>query len=361
MKSAAAALPVDLNPHPAPLAGITLAASVVLAWALCAALGLPGGWAMMSTLIVVRPTAESTMSAGADRARGSLLGALVALLVAALPVHGVPPMALTLAVVAALAWASATSAAWRSAPITALIVLQATAAGGHPAWQVAGLRVIEIGLGIAAGLGCVAMVGLLAGHGTPAERFASRCELTLRALADAWEASGDGPTGPAALDSTRWRPTLVELVSLGRAADARQRWATRLGRAAAPSKQCTAAHESRARLVGRTLADLSTLARLAQMMATRESAGAQALPQVRQQVADALLACAQAVRGGLPAQQVQSALAALKPDPTSARHPAWLTPALALLLQDLAALASLPATKAGRLKSEPPPEPAQTA
>ena len=133
--------------------GWQLAAAVLLAWALSNVLGLQGGWwAGMSALIIVRPGADSTLDAGWARARGAVLGSAVALLGAGLQAQGLHTVAVTLLVVGALAFWSAAAPGWRSAPITALIVLQASAMPGHSAWQVALLRIAEIGVGVVAGV-----------------------------------------------------------------------------------------------------------------------------------------------------------------------------------------------------------------
>jgi hypothetical protein len=51
--------------------GVQLAAAVALAWAVASALRLPESfWAVMSVLIVMRPSAGSTLDAGWDRVRG---------------------------------------------------------------------------------------------------------------------------------------------------------------------------------------------------------------------------------------------------------------------------------------------------
>ncbi len=61
--------------------GLQLAAAVVLAYFVSMVVGLPEHfWAVMSTLIVMRPNSASTFDAGWDRARGTLIGVLGGLL-----------------------------------------------------------------------------------------------------------------------------------------------------------------------------------------------------------------------------------------------------------------------------------------
>eukprot|EP01036_Dinobryon_divergens_P010090 gene10090-13509_t len=56
--------------------GVQLAGAVALAWIVSVALHLPESfWAVMSVLIVMRPSAGSTLDAGWDRVRGTAAGA----------------------------------------------------------------------------------------------------------------------------------------------------------------------------------------------------------------------------------------------------------------------------------------------
>ncbi|RYF44300.1 MAG: hypothetical protein EOO27_43735, partial [Comamonadaceae bacterium] len=55
--------------------GMQMALAVLLAYATSIALRLPEGfWAVMSALIVMRPSAGGTMGAGWDRVRGTAVG-----------------------------------------------------------------------------------------------------------------------------------------------------------------------------------------------------------------------------------------------------------------------------------------------
>ena len=61
-------------------AGAQLAAAVAIAWGVSHLIGLPESfWAVMSVLIVMRPSAGSTLEAGWDRVRGTFAGALAGL------------------------------------------------------------------------------------------------------------------------------------------------------------------------------------------------------------------------------------------------------------------------------------------
>jgi uncharacterized membrane protein YgaE (UPF0421/DUF939 family) len=100
----------------------------------------------------MRTNADATLQAGWQRAAGTALGAACGLAGAALlHVHGLAPAA-TLGIVAVLAFATASWPTLRSAPIAALIVLSGASVVGVSAWQVAWLRVAEMGVGVGAGL-----------------------------------------------------------------------------------------------------------------------------------------------------------------------------------------------------------------
>ncbi len=137
--------------------GAQLVVAAGLAWLLARVSGLPDSeWAMMSTLIVMRPTAGATLLAGRDRIAGTLAGALCGLagtaLQAWLGARGLPTLALTLA----LSYVSTAVPAWRSAPITALIVAGSAALDGQDAIRIAGVRVVQILIGIAVALAVAA-------------------------------------------------------------------------------------------------------------------------------------------------------------------------------------------------------------
>ncbi|HEY2256680.1 MAG TPA: FUSC family protein, partial [Variovorax sp.] len=134
--------------------GAQLAAAVLLAYLVSALLRLPEHlWAVMSTLIVMRPNTGGTWEAGLNRACGTMIGALGGLAGVWLEHHGVPALATLLAIVAGLSFASAANAALRSAPVAALIILGAGDLPGHSALQVAALRVGQILIGVTVAMG----------------------------------------------------------------------------------------------------------------------------------------------------------------------------------------------------------------
>src|SRR4051812_4468696 len=104
--------------------GLQLAVAVVLAYCVSSLAGLPEHfWAVMSTLIVMRPNSASTFDAGWDRAKGTLIGVTGGLLGVYLQHMGGHALATTLTVVVLLSFASAASPGLRSAPVAALIIL----------------------------------------------------------------------------------------------------------------------------------------------------------------------------------------------------------------------------------------------
>ncbi|HET7837846.1 MAG TPA: FUSC family protein [Variovorax sp.] len=157
--------------------GLQLAAAVLLASAVSALLALPEHlWAVMSALIVLRPSSGATWEASWDRTRATLIGAVAGLLGVFLQHHGSHPQATLLAIVVGLAFASAASPAFRSAPVAALIILAAGDLPGHSALQVAALRVAQILIGVAVAMA----VALVSSRYRAADRFCAGCAALLR-------------------------------------------------------------------------------------------------------------------------------------------------------------------------------------
>ena len=175
--------------RPAPVApeslryGLRLASAVLLSFVVSALLHLPEGfWAVMSALIVVRPDTGSTLGAGWDRIRGALVGTALGLAGAGLRHVGGAHALAPLVLVTLLAFAAGLSPALRSAPISALIVVTSGGIAGHSAGQVALLRALEIGIGIAAAVLVSLVDSALARHdalsrrGGRAVACAGRCD-----------------------------------------------------------------------------------------------------------------------------------------------------------------------------------------
>jgi len=310
---------------------VQLGAAVLVAFGLSRLLHLPEGfWAVMSALIVLRPTVGSTLGAGWDRILGTVAGTLVGLAGVWLRhLPGLDTSFTTLVVVALLAATSALAPALRSAPITALIVLGSSGIGDHSALQVAALRAVEIGLGVATG----ALLSLLGLWQSTARRFDAACAALLRQIAAQVRADlADQQPSPqsheAAADALRVGVRALAVQAVG--ADREARLAARLRRR---PRHGDPVHT--ARIASRTLQDAALLGRIAALRAEGGAVGE--LAALGAVVADALeraAACRIAQRA-MPADDlrdlVRRAVAAGAGAP-------WVQPVMRLLAQDLATL-----------------------
>jgi uncharacterized membrane protein YccC len=103
----------------------------------------------MSAVIVARGGAKGAGGSATDRLIGTLAGAAVGLVASQLHRFGIPDWALLFLAMAPMAFLSADNAAFRAAPMAAMIVLSAAGGGkgGLFGFGVAGLRVLDVGLG----------------------------------------------------------------------------------------------------------------------------------------------------------------------------------------------------------------------
>jgi uncharacterized membrane protein YccC len=312
--------------------GTRLAIAVVFAFGVSALLGLPESfWAVMSALIVVRPTAGSTLGAGWDRVRGTLGGTITGL-VGVWLLHGVrhgdtTATGLTLAIVAALAFASAVVPGLRSAPLSALIVLNSGGIPGHSAVDVAELRALEIAIGVASG---IALSLAFATHAR--ERFVATSAAWLRESGTRAMRAEEPPEVRDA-HRERTRSTLREIAELAVGADREARWLGRFGRSKAPPINRVAA----ARVMTRIASDIGAIERAAGC-APRAIDDA-----TRAQIGDAIASACAATADALDGTPLRrAALAPLKRWSTADEMPvAWIAPGATLLLQDLGVLARL--------------------
>ncbi len=316
--------------------GAQLVAAIVLAFAASSALRLPESlWAVMSALIVVRPTTGSTFGAGWDRVRGALAGMLVALAGVWLRHHlTLAAMPVTLAIVAALAYASAVVPSMRSAPISALIVLNSSGLGGHSATQVATLRGIEIVIGVAAGL-AVSFLGIGARARGRFDRAAADFldQLANNVLQAMQSPAPDAVATEATV--TRTRAALRRLAELADAADRETRLLPRRGETGPADR-----HRMAVRILARTQHDASQLARVQALSKDADSpywgSLAHAASGALHATADAI--AGRAVRGDLSPLR---ALVGPQAQTGEGRPAVWAMAPIALLLQDLGALRSL--------------------
>jgi uncharacterized membrane protein YccC len=106
-------------------------------------------WPVLSAVIVARGGARGAGGSATDRLIGTLAGACVGLGASFLHRFGLPEWALIFLAMAPMAFLSADWAAFRAAPMAAMIVLSAASAGkgGAEGFGVAVLRVLDVGLG----------------------------------------------------------------------------------------------------------------------------------------------------------------------------------------------------------------------
>ena len=134
---------------------LRMTVSALATFALAAALGLPQGfWAVVTALIVTQSSVGSSLKAAWERFLGSVSGAVYGGAVALAIPHGSGFGRATALVVAVapLSVLVASSAGFRVAPITAIIVLLGTAGAALGPLGFAVDRILEIGLGCAVGI-----------------------------------------------------------------------------------------------------------------------------------------------------------------------------------------------------------------
>ena len=141
--------------RPEVVQALRMTASSLAAFGLASAFGLPQGfWAVITALIVVQGNVGGSLKAAFDRFAGSVCGAVYGGAVAfAIPQPRALSRAVALVVaVAPLSVLAASSAGFRVAPITAIIVLLGTAGATLGPLGFALDRILEVGLGCAVGL-----------------------------------------------------------------------------------------------------------------------------------------------------------------------------------------------------------------
>jgi uncharacterized membrane protein YccC len=166
---------------------LRMTASALATFALASALGLPQGfWAVITALIVTQGSVGGSLKAAWERFLGSVFGAVYGGAVAfAIPHGGGLGRAAALAVaVAPLSVLAASSAGFRVAPITAIIVLLGTTGAALGPLGFAVDRIVEIGLGCAVGI----LVSLLVVPARASHAVLDTADQVARLLADQLEA-----------------------------------------------------------------------------------------------------------------------------------------------------------------------------
>jgi uncharacterized membrane protein YccC len=135
--------------------------SAGLAYAIADALHLAQPtWAVISAIIVARASRGGAVKSGRDRIIGTLVGAVVGVLLALGRPTGMPELALIVIGVAVLALAAALNRSFLAAPIALVIVLSSDPSG-QSSTVTALHRMTEVGLGAAIAI-LVALVPLSA-------------------------------------------------------------------------------------------------------------------------------------------------------------------------------------------------------
>ncbi|WP_230682902.1 FUSC family protein [Variovorax paradoxus] len=312
-------------------AGAQLAATVALAWLVAVAMRLPESfWAVMSVLIVMRPSAGATLDAGWERVRGTAAGALCGLAGVYLQHLGAPVLATTLATVMLLAFTGAALPGLRSAPVAALIILSASAIPGHSPLQVALLRMVQIGVGV----GVALAVSVVASEYRAGPRFDAGRAALLRGMAKRLAALGSGSAAglPAESESeaervnAATRAALARLAVLAGSADLEARWRRR-GAAVPAAQSC----RSKARLAARVFQDATMLER----MLRRAPAADPAWHETARAAAAALAAMADALDGKGAPDLAKLAQIARRHEEPGASSAFLLAAPVCLLLEDL--------------------------
>lgn len=269
--------------------GFQLAAAVVIAYLASMAVGLPEHfWAVMSVLIVMRPSTGDTLGAGWDRVLGTVVGVFFGLLGVYFEHLGAGMLLTTLLIVATLAFASAAAPSLRSASVAALIILAAGALPHHSALQAASIRVIQILIGV----GVAVAVALISSRYRAAERFDAACAALLQGTAARLRQSNPRDR-TAAMDAARLRPNVRNALSLlGVLAGSADR-ESRLFRRAAPGFEA-GHHRLIAESMSRIFQDVMVLNR-ALLFSQRQDHGLSY--EVAQAVAAALDSVAGAIKG----------------------------------------------------------------
>jgi uncharacterized membrane protein YccC len=216
-----------LSPHRRPVAvqALRMTVASLASFGLVSLFGLPQGfWAVITALIVTQSNVGGSLKAAFERFMGSVCGAVYGGAVALTIPHDstlLRAVALVVAV-APLSVLAASSAGFRIAPITAIIVLLGTATSTLGPLGFAIDRILEVGLGCLVGL--LASLLIMPARASHAVLDSAACvaQLLARQLGTLTSADAHAPADLAALvAATRRELTALETL-LGEAARERQ-------------------------------------------------------------------------------------------------------------------------------------------
>jgi uncharacterized membrane protein YccC len=125
--------------------------AAVAAYAASTMVHLPGPYgAVITTLIVARPHSSGELRASLERSVATIVGAGLACLTTFGRLSHLPEVLLIALALAPLAFITAHNSAYRTAMISAMIVLSAPAGGGTPI-EIAAIRMLGVSLGAVIG------------------------------------------------------------------------------------------------------------------------------------------------------------------------------------------------------------------
>ena len=193
--------------RPEVVQALRMTASSLAAFGLASAFGLPQGfWAVITALIVTQGNVGGSLKAAFDRFAGSVCGAVYGGAVAFAIPHGDGALSRAVALVVAVAPLSvlaASSAGFRVAPITAIIVLLGTAGATLGPLGFALDRILEVGLGCAVGL----LASVLVVPARASRSLLDAAARVTRLLAQQLEMLGQSRrTCPAGSRAPLWQP-----------------------------------------------------------------------------------------------------------------------------------------------------------
>jgi uncharacterized membrane protein YccC len=201
---------------PKAVQALRMTASSLAAFGLAQALALPQGfWAVITALIVTQSNVGGSLKAALDRFIGSVFGAVYGSVVAFLipHEHGILRATALVVAVAPLSYLAALSAGFRIAPITAIIVLLSATGSTLGPFGFAVDRVLEVGLGCAAGL----VVSVLIVPARASRLVLETAAQVMRLLAEQLEAMSalsDQAQADASALAVRTREILTKLETL---------------------------------------------------------------------------------------------------------------------------------------------------
>jgi hypothetical protein len=241
--------------------------ATVLSAAVARSLGLPESyWAVLSALIVSRPSSGGSAKAGAARLIGTVVGSAVAMAMIVARGWQIPEVALLAVAMVPLSLFVTAFEQYRTAPVAAIIILSSTTAIASP-MHIALLRMLEITIGSLTSAIVAATVLPKRGHARPLRLGASIVARIGGMLERSFDPARDWAQLEASHDDVR-----RDLRDLGGLVRARAGTAKSAG--AAKSTGVPRVYGRMAKLLGRLQADTMFVGRVVGGAETGADAGA---------------------------------------------------------------------------------------